>query len=792
MIASFASAAVVFLAERSIAFAVVFLVLGAVWILARRFLSAELSSLWFLAPLVVLVLPLESWIPNPWEQSNPIESAVRAALPSGVERSLLDATTEGFLDFTNAPSAAATASPDAAASVTTAVAAPRFALTMPAPSTWLFAAWMLVILGLALRFWRGHRGLGTWLQQANALDPSDFGIDLADLQRRAGVAGQLVLLETPELESPAVDAGRTAAILLPEGLAGRLSRDELTWVLLHELAHLARRDHRTELVQRLFGAAFFFHPLVWASNRLVRAHRELACDDMALALMEAHERPRCARALFEVIAHATALSSRPGFQSRTPHAMASLFHSKKLLRTRIMRLVEPHRPLTRGLRATAFVALLLTSSAALAAARFPAFVAQDDALKIALSQEPEHVLEESHDGVQEDLDDIEEALNDVQDELEIMAHNESAGEFADSIRGAAQLATDWLVRNQAEDGAWHFVRPKKEAGNASEEPKPKWGELITGAKPSVRFEPLHTDMALTGMSLLALVRRAAVGPQDPAVRASIDKAVSYILAHQDKELGLFGTQEMWPFMIGHALATEGLARASIGHMTEAKKHALEEAVRFIESARNPYAAWRYSFPPMGENDARVTGSVMLALSAAFEAGLAASPETFASGMSFMLSMEDKESGRTGYMDDTEFALRLKGRHKSFPAERAEVPTAMHMRLRSLSGLRAPSEDVMRKAEGILLASVPTWDAEYGTIDYDYWWQGTEALASRGASGAEWTDWRTALLDALLKHEVKEGADAGTWPMIDAWSTPGLEAYASAANALSLYAILPFE
>ena len=100
------------------------------------------------------------------------------------------------------------------------------------------------------------------------------GLGLPDIYRNSyadyvGRGGQMSLIDP--------------MIVLPKWTLGELSTSELNSILIHELAHIERRDDWTNLAQRILRALFFFHPAVWWVERQLSLEREMACDDVVLA-----------------------------------------------------------------------------------------------------------------------------------------------------------------------------------------------------------------------------------------------------------------------------------------------------------------------------------------------------------------------------------------------------------------------------------------------------------------------------------------------------------------------------
>ncbi len=104
---------------------------------------------------------------------------------------------------------------------------------------------------------------------------------LSELSGRLGLHRAVALLETSRISVPGVVGWLRPAILLPLGLASRIPPDQLEAILLHELAHIRRRDYLANGLQIVAETLLFHHPAVWWISRRIRLERECCADALA-------------------------------------------------------------------------------------------------------------------------------------------------------------------------------------------------------------------------------------------------------------------------------------------------------------------------------------------------------------------------------------------------------------------------------------------------------------------------------------------------------------------------------
>ena len=163
---------------------------------------------------------------------------------------------------------------------------------------------------------------------------------------------------------------------------------------------------------------------------------------------------------------------------------------------------------------------------------------------------------------------------------------------------------------------------------SSQGDKGMWNESSYGNQPGV-----------LGMAILAFISRGddpEFGPYADAVK----KALNALLSQQDEKTGFIGKT-----MYNHGFACLALAEL-YGMLNDDRIGlSLKKAVSLIVAAAksNPKNAWRY-YPDSKDFDTTVSGTQIVALFAARNAGLSVPNETIEKALEVMISCQDSRGG----------------------------------------------------------------------------------------------------------------------------------------------------
>ncbi|MBP7052678.1 MAG: right-handed parallel beta-helix repeat-containing protein [Phycisphaerae bacterium] len=267
------------------------ILLGVDAVLRRKVRAVFRYWIWLLV-LAKLVLPpslgspmsVGTWFGDKLEVPTmlPFEPEPPSAEPSPLVSAILSAPDPMFRQPPlSPPQAAGPTAPPPTVEASAPVQTPMVSLSWQGLT---LLAWAAVAIALTLLLVQRAffvRGLVGQAQEANRalLDAME------DCRGRLGLRRRIGLRLSPNASSPAVCGLLHPTVLIPQSLAPRLHSHDLHAVLLHELAHVKRGDLWVNLAQTLLQIAYFYNPLLWLANAMIRRTREQAVDETVLVAM---------------------------------------------------------------------------------------------------------------------------------------------------------------------------------------------------------------------------------------------------------------------------------------------------------------------------------------------------------------------------------------------------------------------------------------------------------------------------------------------------------------------------
>ena len=195
---------------------------------------------------------------------------------------------------------------------------------------WGLIAWGLGALLTFLYFLAGTVRAWWWHRHATEVTDPSLQHPNDELSRQLGLARRVHLAWNERASMPVTWGIFRPCILFPCSAAAWSSQRKRA-VLLHELAHVQRRDSLTQIIAQAACVVNWFNPLVWWSMRQLRIERERACDDKVLT--SGFRASTYADLLLHI---ARSLRATPG----TPFGAVSMA-KRSQLETRLLAILDP-------------------------------------------------------------------------------------------------------------------------------------------------------------------------------------------------------------------------------------------------------------------------------------------------------------------------------------------------------------------------------------------------------------------------------------------------------------------
>jgi beta-lactamase regulating signal transducer with metallopeptidase domain len=219
---------------------------------------------------------------------------------------------------------------------TEALRAPHGDAMVSLPDTWwtsalvVLAAWVVWASVHLVRF---VAAIATIRRARAHSHPFPLNVEskLSHWVRVSSTRRRATLVVSESVTAAAVLGWGTPMIAVSPSVVKTLDADELDRILIHEWAHVQRRDDLVNIVQIAVRSIVGWHPALWWIGRRLHVEREIACDEMTVAITGSP------KTYAECLMKLASLRTTP----RTMRAAPAVLTSSGL-RARIIKIVSVH------------------------------------------------------------------------------------------------------------------------------------------------------------------------------------------------------------------------------------------------------------------------------------------------------------------------------------------------------------------------------------------------------------------------------------------------------------------
>ncbi|HEX2946454.1 MAG TPA: M56 family metallopeptidase [Clostridia bacterium] len=218
----------------------------------------------------------------------------------------------------------------------------------------LFLIWLVGVIVLSLYSFMFNVYFWSKVKNGKAFTEQNIIGLLEECKEELGVKTNVSIILTSGVSIPAIFGVTRPWLLMPENVLARLKHEKLRFVILHELAHLKRRDIAANWLAFILQIIYWFNPLVWIAFNRMRLDRELSCDEAVLMHLGPDDSKKYGHTILDM---AEMVSQKVSYAG-----IAGILESKSRLRDRII-MISRFNDRKRAVPVTGIaIALLLATS----------------------------------------------------------------------------------------------------------------------------------------------------------------------------------------------------------------------------------------------------------------------------------------------------------------------------------------------------------------------------------------------------------------------------------------------
>lgn len=143
--------------------------------------------------------------------------------------------------------------------------------------------------------------LNNELKIGRSIDDKELMDCLEACRKRLGIKSSIKIREVFNINTPALYGIFNPMLLIPCSMLQNCSAGQLKYAIMHELAHLKRKDIPMNLLLSALIVIHWFNPLIWYAFFRMRQDAEIACDELVLSNLDKDGQKNYGLALIHIV-----------------------------------------------------------------------------------------------------------------------------------------------------------------------------------------------------------------------------------------------------------------------------------------------------------------------------------------------------------------------------------------------------------------------------------------------------------------------------------------------------------
>lgn len=150
----------------------------------------------------------------------------------------------------------------------------------------VFWIWLIGGLSFLCLVIKGNRQIRKIKNSTKVIQNKEMKVLFEQCKEELEITTHPILGESKVIQTPMALGIRKTYIILPAQNMEQLSRDDVRYIMLHELSHYKNKDIVVGYIVCFFQILYWFNPLVHIAFKMMRRDREIACDREVLKRLD--------------------------------------------------------------------------------------------------------------------------------------------------------------------------------------------------------------------------------------------------------------------------------------------------------------------------------------------------------------------------------------------------------------------------------------------------------------------------------------------------------------------------